>query len=233
MKLTDQQRRTIETVVAVYETGRLPSPESYSTTTILADGAGISYGTHQATAASGSLREIVASYYAAGGSLGEWDEIEAQGAILLSVGRSPLEPVPPRVQAAIDRLRCAGSDQRMQAAQDRVFRVRYLEPALAQCDDLGLTCPLSALALYDLAIQSGTGRLAKLRMLFPQVPPVRGGDERGWTAALVYARDQWLAASPTPAVRRTTYRTRSLLRLIEDGHWSLSRPVTVLGIPVR
>ena len=41
MSVTEQQKRVINNVLCIFETGRLPSRESYSTCYILNDGAGI------------------------------------------------------------------------------------------------------------------------------------------------------------------------------------------------
>jgi hypothetical protein len=231
MMLTTAQRDTIESVVSVFETGRLPGPDAYATTALLADGAGISYGIHQATAASGSLVAVVRTYYGLGGGLGDWTVDEALRGVLMSVGRSP-ELVPPRVLETMSRLREAGEDSRMVAAQNQVFEVQYWAPALRQCAELRLTLPLSALALYDLAIHSGLGRLAMLRRQFPEMPPSKGGAEQMWTSALVLARHRWLLGNAREVVRRTAYRTQALRDLMAEDRWSLCPPLVVRGVRV-
>ena len=80
---------TICAIVSIFETGRLPSPDAYATATVLADGAGVSYGAHQATAHSGSLLAVVAEYYDQGGTLEGWSIDEARSAVRMSVGRDP------------------------------------------------------------------------------------------------------------------------------------------------
>ena len=59
MTLTPSQKHAIDCVLSIFETGRVPTAASYSTCTILADGAGISYGKHQSTDRAGSLDLVV------------------------------------------------------------------------------------------------------------------------------------------------------------------------------
>ncbi len=67
-EITPQQKKIIDAIVSINETGKIPSEKSYSTVAILADGAGISYGKHQATDKSGSLDKIVKKYKELSGS---------------------------------------------------------------------------------------------------------------------------------------------------------------------
>ena len=175
---------------------------------------------------------MLREFYALGGELGDWSLDEATSAVLMSVDRAPL-PLPPKVAEAMDRLRSSGADSRMRQAQDAVFETQYWAPALRQAAELHLELPLSMLALYDLAIHSGLGRLAALRPVFPEVPPVRGGDERLWTSALIGARHRWLLASSREVIRRTAYRTQALRDLVAADRWALDRPLTVRGVVIR
>ena len=59
MNPTPAQKHVIDCVLSIFETGRVPTSASYSTCSILADGAGISYGKHQCTDKSGSLDLVV------------------------------------------------------------------------------------------------------------------------------------------------------------------------------
>lgn len=235
MKLTPMQRETVEAVVSIFETGRLPTPAAYGTATLLADGAGISYGLHQATAHAGSLQSVIREYYARGGSLGESTLSAALEAADQSVGLSPARlQQRPRVFWLIGALATAGAeDARMQAAQRVVFERDYWVPALMQAADLRLVEPLTMLALYDLCIHSGSGRLALLRPLFPERPPSLGGGERPWTRALIRARHAWLGRSTSALVRATTYRTTELLRLATEERWDLARPIEVRRVEIR
>ena len=67
MTYTAQQKHAIDCVLSIFETGKIPTAASYATCTILADGAGISYGKHQCTDRAGSLDAVVKRYIALGG----------------------------------------------------------------------------------------------------------------------------------------------------------------------
>ena len=71
MSITKEQKHAIDCILSIFETGRVPTAASYQTCTILRDGAGISYGKHQATDNAGSLDKIVQKYIAAGGKHAE------------------------------------------------------------------------------------------------------------------------------------------------------------------
>ena len=224
MKLTPAQRRLIERVVNVFETGR---PEGdYSAVALYNDGPHdirqITYGRSQTTEY-GNLRSLIRDYAAAGSdysaALTRYAEI---------VGSRPL---------AADRefialLRRCGADPVMRKLQDRLFDRKYYTPALQWCTAHGLTLPLSALVVYDSYIHSGS-MLWVIRESFPETLPVDGGGERTWIAAYVRARARFLSTHRRAIVRRTTYRPRFLLSEIERGNWDLSiRPMTVRGVGV-
>jgi len=228
--ITAAQRATIDAVVSVLETGKLPSPAAYGTVAILADGAGLSYGKHQATAAS-TLPALLAEYdrrnglYA--GRIRPYLPLLASTCSLTSESQAS-----EAVQILIAVLRAAGADPVMQQVQDDLFDREYWIPATTYASNIGLCTALSHLCVYDLAIQSGPTRIDKLRPMFPAAPPSRGGDEAEWTRQLVRARREWLAGHPTEAVRRSVYRCDQLLGLITAGKWHLTRPFVVLGVRI-
>ena len=69
--MTPEQRHAIDCVVAIFETGKVPSAKSYGTCSILNDGAGISYGKHQCTDKAGSLDLVCKKYIELGGQHAE------------------------------------------------------------------------------------------------------------------------------------------------------------------
>jgi len=246
-----EHRDTIDAVVSIFETGKIPGPEAYSTVTILPDGAGISYGLHQATARSGSLQEVIRDYYARGGSL----EFGGRGApledVLALASRSPAATpgsVSPDLLALQRALAAAGEEPVMREAQRHVFGRRYWDPTHAAGRALGLRYPLSYLALYDLSIHSGppladrplaSGRLYQLRQTFPEYPPSdsRTEGERVWVAALTRARKAWLEQpSQREIVRRSSYRCAALLEMMgapsKYGLWELRKPFVVRGVRI-
>ena len=225
MNLTPAQKLVIEQVVNVFETGR-PQGD-YGAITIMSDGPHgirqLTYGRSQTTEY-GKLRVLVISYAEAGGRYSEdlaryADRI---GAVPLTDDR--------RFRSL---LRTAGRhDPVMRTVQDAFFEREFFLPAMEWATTQGMTLPLSALVVYDSFIHSGS-ILPLIRRSFPDPTPARGGDERAWTTAYVKARDAWLSSHPRADVRKTTYRTRCLLELIEDGNWHLAlRPIRVGGVGV-
>ena len=211
------QRDTIDAVVSIFETGHLPETDAYSKVTVLGDGAGISYGCHQATARSGALEAVIDEFYVRGGQLrlgNEHEPVSAETAKAIAArsARSPTPTVSREVRDLMHALEAAGHSPVMRAAQRHVFDRDYWLPAFAQGQELGLRYALSYLALYDLAIHSGLDRLAKQRPLFPELPPSRGGGatvcSTPRTARSTCPPTVRAAASGTPR-SRAARRTRS------------------------
>jgi chitosanase len=237
------QKDTIYDLSAIYETGSVMSLKSYYTVTILGDGAGITYGMHQATARSGSLLKILDRYYQNGGFLQiRGEDIPLSQAVAIatrSIGQS-LGAVSKEVRDLMDALGEAGSKPLMAASQRAVFDEMYWDPTYRAGLELGCRYALSYAVLYDLSIQSGApksaddrdSRLWKLRQKFDELPRSKGGGEREWVVALLKARRAWLANHTRPILRKTVYRVDSLLDLCDDGIaypqvWRLALPLAV------
>ena len=215
-------------IVSIFETG---SPEGDpGRCSVLADGAGITYGIHQGTDASGTLDEILLEYDHQGG---RWRRELSEFYVWLSENgtrdEDPKNPTP-QCERLIALLRSAGKyDPIMRAAQEAVFERLYWRPAMGQAIDLHLRFPLSQVCLYDLAVQSGLGRLAKLRLAFSQLPPSKGGSEEAWTLELLRARRAFLLRSSNELVRKSVYRVEALMHLAEVDQWQLQSPFLVRG----
>lgn len=226
--ITPEQKRACKAIVSIFETGKAQG--NPSACTILPDGAGISYGLHQATDASGSLDTILVEYIRRGGSMRAeaWDVLMIVQANVSTQYRS-ISAASPGVVRAVDMLRQMGADPIMAEAQEAVFDRLYWQPAQDQAEAMGLVEPLSWAVCYDTAIHSGPSGIARIRARFPEVPPIRGGDERKWTAAYVRARRSWLT-SRVGIVAQTVYRMDAFLSLIEAGRWDLTPPFRVCGV---
>ncbi len=233
MELTPDQKRAIDCVLSIFETGKIPSAKSYATCTILADGAGISYGKHQCTDRAGSLDAVVKSYIQKGGKLA--NELEARLPLLTSNASTKVPPKGPwgaDVTNLVQLLREAGKDPIMWAAQDEVFDRDYFAPALNHAKDIGLTTALGLLVVYDTCIHSGPGRVATHRAAFPEKSPKNGGDEKAWVKAYINVRRAWLAGNSNPLVQKTVYRQDAMLDLIKADNWDLRLPFTVRRVTV-
>lgn len=230
--ITPQQRHTIDCIVSIFETGKIPTASSYSTVTILQDGAGISYGKHQSTDGSNSLDKIVTKYIAENGSkaplLKQYvDELVRND----STKVDPKNP-PSWAKDLMSILKEAGADPIMQKAQDSVFDENYWIPAYNKGVSMGMVLPLTYAVLYDTCIHSGIGRIDKLRDMFAELPPIKGGDEKKWCYAFLAARRSWLLSNPNPLVQRTIYRIDSLKLLADKAVWDLKTPIIVRSVTI-
>lgn len=233
MDYTPQQRHAIDCVLSIFETGRVPTKESYSTCTILADGAGISYGKHQCTDKAGSLDAVVKSYILRGGL--HADELRAFVPLLesnASTKENPKGPWSTEVTSLVNLLKRAGSDPAMQEAQDEVFDRDYFMPAVNHAKAIGLTQALSLLVVYDTCIHSGPRGVDNIRVRFPEKSPAKGGDEKAWVSAYIRARRAWLLGNSNPIVQKTVYRMDALDALVASGNWTLATPFTVRKVTV-
>jgi chitosanase len=225
MKLSTGQKRILERVVNVFESGSTSG--NYGAIAIFSDGPNnirqITYGRSQTTEY-GNLRELLGRYVAASGTFSKKLKPFAE-----KVGSVPLTD-----NAEFKDLlrRAAREDQTMRNVQDRFFDDRYYKPAMKWASNHGFILPLSALVIYDSFIHSGS-ILWVIRQMFTENPPDLGGNEIDWVTAYVNARHIWLGNHQREAVRKTTYRTQCFKNEIAKGNWMLSLlPVSANGIKV-
>ena len=225
MQLSDVQKRLIQRVVNVFETG---SPNgNYSNITIYHDGPHdirqITYGRSQTTEY-GNLRQLVEQYVAANGLFSQQLRPYAG-----KVGSAPLTDD----TNFTNLLKRAGKeDPVMKRTQDSFFDRVYYRPAMRWADQQGFALPLSALVIYDSFIHSGS-ILWIIRNKFPESPPASGGNEKAWIKAYVNARNNWLASHNRTAVQKSIYRTQCFKNEILRNNWDLSRvPIDANGTKV-
>lgn len=232
MSVTPEQKKVIDSVLSIFETGRVPTPQSYQTCTILADGAGISYGKHQATDRAGSLDKIVDLYIQKGGQHAE--ELKQYVPRLSANESAKVDPRKPPAWAKylVGVLSECGKDPIMQQAQDEVFDAGYWVPAVGHTSSLGIKTALGHLVIYDTCIHSGPGGIANIRSRFPEASPSKGGDEKAWVSAYITARRSWLASSANPIVQKTVYRMDALADLVKAGKWDLEVPLVVRSVKI-
>jgi len=232
--ISEKQKKTIDSVVSIFETGRIPTAASYSTCSILNDGAGISYGKHQCTDKAGSLDLVCKRYIELGGQ--HSDSLKQFMSYLATNESAKYNNVtsnyPSWLSSLISLLKSAGSDSIMQKAQDEVFEKNYWNPALEHCENIGLKTALGHLVIYDTCIHSGPARVSSLRQKFPEKSPTNGGDEKAWVIAFLNARRAWLASNPNTLVQKTVYRIDSMLDIAKSDNWDLNTPLTVRKVKI-
>jgi len=230
---TADQRRAINAVLSIFETGRVPTAASYSTCTILPDGAGISYGTHQSTDRAGSLDAIVKRYIELGGTqAAALQPYLPYFAANKSASEPPKGPWSAETVNVINLLKAAGADPKMQQAQEEVFDSHYFMPAVNHANSAGLTKALSLLVCYDTCIHSGPGGVTMVRNMFAAKSPANGGDEATWVKAYLNARRNWLATHKLTVLHGTVYRMDALMALVNEGNWDLKMPFKCRGVSV-
>jgi chitosanase len=126
----------------------------------------------------------------------------------------------------------ARQDEIMRSSQDEFFDSVYWKPAETWFKVNGFKLPLSMLVIYDSFIHSGRMR-DDIRQSFQELPPARGGEEKAWTKAYVNARHSWLSNRENPLLRKTIYRTQTLINEINRGNWNLDMlPITANGTKI-
>mgnify|MGYP001559044254 CR=1 FL=1 len=243
MSLTPVKKSVVQALVGSFETGR--ARPDYGAVSILNDRAGISYGRFQATDRADTLDLIVHRYVDLGGTLGTdlrpfLDDLDRD--FTTKVDPANLSQ---SAKDLMDLLRRAGTDPAMHAAQDQVFDEAYWVHCEGQCNAMEIELPLSWAAVFDVVVQSGPGGVGIIRRRFPELPPVKGGNEIRWALAFMRARRDWIASFVSsfkePAykarhealVRKTVYRADALLLLAEVGNWDLKPPFLARGVTIQ
>jgi len=131
----------------------------------------------------------------------------------------------------------AAQDPLFREAQDNVSDKFYYLPALKHAVRLGLEKDFSRIALYEAAIQHGTGddpdglpSMIKRASLAAK-PPAAGGDERAWLEQFLKIRRAALAHASDPATSaawaESVGRADAMLAIFASGNMDFSGPVTV------
>lgn len=217
MTFTKNDKLKALAIVSVFETSQ-PFGD-YAACVVLDDGAGVSYGICQFTHRSGSLAEVVEPYIQNGGKIGVTIMAGCRSA-LRDTSAASIERLAANAQFR-NALRAAAITREMKAAQNGVATERYLAPAIALCDKLGFTLPLSLAVVYDSLVHGSFYRVAR------GVAADRN-DEQAWITAYVRRRDAWLASYPR--LTATRYRTRFFLNQIAVSNWALRLPINVHGV---
>jgi len=223
--ITDDNKRLIERVVNVFETG---TPDGrYDKITIYPDGKDkslqITYGRSQTTE-QGNLSKLLTMYIDNEGRFAE-----AFAPYVAKIGQQPL--VNDDTFKSLLR-QAAQEDPVMRTTQDTFFDLIYYRPAFQFFDSNAFTFPLSLLVIYDSYIHSG--RIPDfLRKRFGEFPPAKGGDEKKWITSYVDIRNQWLKYHSDPILQKTVYRTQCFKDQIAINNWDFSvLPLKANGVDV-
>lgn len=227
MTLSQSVENKISQILNVYETGKKEGDPSNVTIfkdglkSLRADRKQISYGKKQTTESYG-LRGLIQLYCNMKGA--KYASYFKQK--LSIIGRVSLVDN----ETFIDMLKKAGTDPVMSKAQELFFENEYGQRAKAFFLKNEFTLPLSYAVIFDSIIQSGQIR-DNIRVMFKEVPPSKGGDEKAWIKAYIKARKKWLTETSL-LLAKTVYRMDSFLSAIKDDNWNLEKPFFANGIKI-
>jgi len=215
--------KVAEAIVNIFETGSALG--NYSAITLIPQDSGhLTYGRSQATLGSGKLHLLVEEY------------CQKPGASFVR----QLRPFLPRLEArdtALDHdvrlknlLRASADNPVMRSAQDDFFDRHYWLPAASEAAATGIRSPLGIAAVYDSMVH-GSWQAMRDRTINEHGTPASLG-EHAWIKAYLETRRHWLATSPRPDIRLTTYRMDALLDLVRHEAWQLDMPLVVRGVEI-
>ena len=221
MNIKPLQKRTIQAIVNVFETGS-PYGDYGRVTVIPGDPGHLTYGRSQTTLASGNLFLLLKSY------------CENEGALYKKDVEKYLERVE-RKDYSLDYdsefkhlLEQVSKDPVMQQEQDDFFDRIYWIPAIKSAETLDLSLVLSVAVVYDSHIHGSWSRIKK-RVISKFGFPKDCGEKK-WIENYVRTRREWLANHSIILLRRTVYRMDTFLNLISESRWDLNLPLWIRGI---
>lgn len=220
MTLSEQEIRTAQAIVQIFETGR-PEGHYGAVTLIEGDTGHLTYGKAQTTLSSGNLFLLIKSY------------VETPGAVYAD----RLEPYLSRLERRDtkldthdklkDTLRLAGDDPVMRQVQDRFFDDVYWRPAVVSADYIGAKTALGAAIIYDSRIHGAWHHVRDATIAKHGTLKALG--EKAWFAKYISFRRAWLAAHDNAVLHPTVYRMDAFKALIKDDRWTLTLPFDVRG----
>lgn len=218
--ITDLQKRSIQAIVNVFETGR-PLGDYGQVTLLAGDSGHLTYGRSQTTLTSGNLFLLISAYCQDQG---------AQFGGALSTFLDRLEDIDLSLDhdtALRNLLREAGDDPVMRSVQDEFFDRVYWAPAVKSAEFIGSELALGMAVVYDSRIH-GSWHLIRDRTIESHGPLSDLG-EKAWMSRYVQARRDWLANHSNQLLRKTVYRMDALKELMNAENWALDLPFSVRG----
>ena len=209
------------------------------------DAGGLSYGKHQAAEKKGGLHKMLTAYV---------DQTDPQPDAAVKTGvAAQLAKFSATHDlykgSASDRaafklaLKSACADPAMRKTQDDFFAANYMAPALASAQALCVSSGLGRAMLYDLAIQSGPGRIDTLApRAMKQLGKAKDGacspcdpdgpDEPEFLQALNAERRKYVISLGRDAAT-STYREDFFDDMLDAGNTGLDQDFVLRGIPVK
>lgn len=224
MPFTDRDKNAARVIVSIFETHQKQgNPAALA---VLDDDAGLSYGQHQGTHGSGSLEKILRAFAALSSvhqaSAAKWADVVAD--------RSDKNIVACSKNVELKTwLKQAGATPEMRLAQERVFDIGYMGPAMAECEACEFTTSLALAVVYDAHIQGGWAK-CKSRTNALHKGPV---DENYWIKDYLHQRIAYLGGLASQAARNSVYRPKAFQELVKAGNWALKTPMIIRGVRIE
>jgi chitosanase len=217
---TERDKAAARAILSVFETGKEQGDPS--AIAVLDDGAGVSFGLHQATHQSGSLEAVLREF----ARLAPVHQASALKWAEQLSNRTPGNVVAVGRNAAFKTwLRQAGVTAEMKAAQENVFDENYMNPALAECARCDFVEPLSLAIVYDAYIQGGWAKCRDNTNFQHK----RAVPEKQWITDYLNVRTAYLKGLKSKAAQASVYRPQAFQALVRTGNWSLKTPFIVRG----
>lgn len=222
--LTDLQKKTVQAIVNIFETGKVLGEYS-NVTSHSQDPGGLTYGRSQTTLNSGNLHLLIKDYCNA---------VNAQFAAQLNSYLPRLKNKDQGLnhdQNLHNILRQAGKDPVMQSVQDTFFDRIYWNPSVNSANNQGIQTALGVAVVYDSVIH---GSWAKMReRTSEKFGTVANIGEQTWIKHYISVRRDWLASSTNSLLQKTVYRMDALQEIINSQNWDLVLPLTVRGLIIN
>lgn len=248
---TVEQIATIQAIETIIETGKY-TMDSYWQLTVLNDKAGITFGKNQTTENGGGLRQMLSIYLGLPEAQYAGDFLPYMSK--LYDGKSLRKKFALTENKRFKELlvEAATKDPIFRLAERIHFARNYFEPILPVAAQYRVTLPLLLLMMYDMSIHSGHKRAIQQIHKFRRewtVPeafhPDADGNvdedsfsdeerlafEKAWGREVIERRHHWLLnvaiADPKhrEVVRKSSYRTYSILHQVEKDNWELTLPL--------
>ncbi len=220
---TPLQKDTAQAIVNIFETGAVRG--RYGEVTLIQGDTGhLTYGRSQTTLTSGNLHALISRYCDASGA--KWSD-----RLKLHLPRFEHHDLSLDGDTQVHNLlRAAADDPVMRQTQDDFFDDVYWSDALHHAQRARISLPLGLAVIYDSTVH-GSWEAMRDRTNAERGSVARLGEE-GWINAYLQTRRQWLAQHTRPDLRATVYRMDALMRLADQGYWSLELPLVVRGLEI-
>jgi chitosanase len=222
--LTDLQKKAVQAIVNIFETGKVLGDYS-NVTSHPQDPGGLTYGRSQTTLNSGNLHLLIKDYCNA---------VNAEFAAQLTSYLPRLKNKDRGLnndQNLHNILRQAGKDAVMQSVQDTFFDRIYWNPSVNSANNQGIQTALGVAVVYDSVIH---GSWVEMRdRTNERFGTVANIGEQTWIKHYISVRRDWLANSNNSLLRKTVYRMDILQEIINSQNWDLALPLTVRGLIIN